>query len=209
MGTDRRAPRRARRSGQCHAALGWQETWPVGETAQFDPTSCAAAAEWTGRLQPAPGGQPPTVLERELLEHVHSVDRGEFLYDDVSGCAAVRRTDHMGEITVYAQVPQRISTLVPLSEVILSGDTVWIRASDGGLWLAPSLPGSGLSWGYSGGGPRALSALLNRLLDDITGEPISTYGVPPEGLEELIEATPQEGTTTYSRAQLLDARAAD
>ena len=35
---------------------------------------------------------------------------------------------------MYACVPQRISTLAPLSEVILSGDTVWIRTKDSGLW---------------------------------------------------------------------------
>lgn len=190
--------------------LRWDggKAWPVGEPAVFDPASCPAAAEWTARLRPAPAGQPPTVLERHLLENVKSVDHGELLYDDASGCAAVRRTDHLGEVTVYACVPQRISTLAPLSEVTLSGDTVWIRTSDGGLWLAPSLPGRGLSWGYSGNGPHTLAALLDRLLDDITGPPISTYhDDPPPGLESLMEATPQEGTTTYNRAQLLAARA--
>jgi len=118
----------------------------------------------------------------------------------------VRRTDHLGEVTVYACVPQRISTVAPLSEVILSDDTVWIRTSDGGLWLAPFLPGVGLSWGYSGGGPAALATLLDRLLDDITSPPVARYE-PPPGLESLIEATPQDGTTTYNRAQLLAARA--
>lgn len=183
------------------------KAWPVGETAEFDPASCPAAAEWTTRLRPAPAGQPPTVLERQLLEHVSSVDRGELFQDDASGCAAVRSTDHMGTVTVYACVPQRISTVDPLSEVTLSGDTVWIRTSDGSLWLAPSLPGHGLSWGYSGGGPHALAALLDRLLDDITSPPIAGYDDPPPGLESLIEATPQEGTTRYNRAQLLAARA--
>ena len=155
--------------------LAWDGggAWPVGQTAEFDPDSCSAATEWTARLRPVSAGQPPTVLERQLLENVSS-DRGELLYDEASGCAAVRRTDHLGEVTVYACVPQRISTVAPLSEVILSGNTVWIRTSDGGLWLAPFLPGRGLSWGYSGGGPHALAALLNRLLDDITGPPIAT-----------------------------------
>lgn len=114
------------------------------------------------RLRPAPAGQPPTVLERQLLANVSSADRGELLYDDASGCPAVHRTDHLGTITVYACVPQRISTVAPLSEVTLSsGYTVWIRTSDGGLWLAPSLPGRGLSWDTAAPGqppPR-----LNRL----------------------------------------------
>jgi hypothetical protein len=182
------------------------KAWPVGQTAQFDPASCPAAAEWTARLDSAPAGQPPTVLERHLLEYVHSVDRGELLHDEASGCAAVRRIDHMGKVTVYACVPQRISTLAPLAEVVLSDNTVWIRTSDGGLWLAPSLPGRGLSWGYRGGGPYALAALLDRLLDDITGPPVN-YEAPPPGLLSLIVATPQEGNTAYNRAQLLAARA--
>lgn len=191
------------------AVLRWDggRFWPVGEVEQFNPSSCPAAAEWTARLRPAPTGQPPTVLERHLLAQVRSIHRGELLYDDASGCPAVRRTDHMGKVTVSACVPQRISTLAPLSEVTLSTSTVWIRTSDSGLWLAPSLPGRGLSWGYSGGGPHALAMLLDRLLDDITSPPVSTYGDPPSGLESLIEATPQEGTTTYNRAQLLAARA--
>jgi hypothetical protein len=105
------------------AVLRWDggKAWPVGETARFDPASCPAAAEWTARLRPAPAGQPPTVLERQLLANVSSADRGELLYDDASGCPAVRRTDHLGTITVYACVPQRISTVAPLSEVTLSG----------------------------------------------------------------------------------------
>jgi hypothetical protein len=181
--------------------------WPVGEVAEFDLASCPAAGEWTSRLRPAPADQPPTALERQLLEQVRSVDKGELLYDDASGCPAVRRTDHSGKITMFACVPQRIGTLAPMSQVILSGSTVWIRTSDGGLWLAPSLPGRGLSWGYSGGGPHALTALLDRLLDDITSPPMSTYDDVPPGLESLIEATPQEGTTTYDRDQLLAARA--
>lgn len=96
----------------------------------------------------------------------------------------MRRTDHLGKITVYACVPQRISTVAPLSEVILSGDTVWIRTSDGGLWLAPSLPGRGLSWGYSGAGPNALALLLDRLLDEITGGTYRRvrYAAPGSGI---------------------------
>jgi hypothetical protein len=182
------------------------KAWPVGQAAEFDPASCPAAAEWTARLRPSPAGQPPTVLERQLLEHVTSVDTAELPYDDASGCAAVRRTDHMGKTTVYASVPQRIGTVAPLAEVILSDSTVWIRTGDGGLWLAPSLPGRGLSWGYSGGGPHALAALLDRLLDDITGPPVSGNESPPPGLLSLIKATPREDATVHARARLVAAR---
>jgi hypothetical protein len=40
-------------------------------------------------------------------------------------------------------------------------------AGDGNLWLAPEQGGTGLSWGYNGGGPTALAILLGLLLDDI------------------------------------------
>lgn len=68
------------------------EDWPAGETAQFHPDSCPAAAEWTARLRPAPADQPPTVLERQLLENVGSIDRGEPLRGGVRipGSAAHR-----------------------------------------------------------------------------------------------------------------------
>ena len=60
------------------AVLRWDggKAWPVGQTAQFDPDSCPAAAQWTAGLRPAPSVQPPTVLECQLLEHVSSIDRG-------------------------------------------------------------------------------------------------------------------------------------
>jgi hypothetical protein len=193
------------------AVLQWDggKAWPVGHTARFDPASSPAAAEWTARLSPAPAGQPPTVLERLLLEHATSVDRVvELLYDEVSGCPALRRVDHMGEMTLFTRVPQRISTVPPLAEVTLGGNTVWIRTADGRLWLAPELPGHGLSWRYSGSGPHALASLLDGLLDDITWPPVTGNETPPDGLFELIEATPQDETTTYKRAQLIAARAA-
>jgi hypothetical protein len=189
--------------------LRWDggQAWPTGDIAQFDPASSAAAAEWTAQLRAAATDQPPTVLERLLLEHASTADRVvELLYDDTSGCPALRRTDHMGETWVYARVPQRISTLAPLSEITLGGNTVWIRTDDHRLWLAPAVEGHGLSWGYSGGGPTALTALIDRLLDDVTSPPITRPGPLPEGLFALIRSTPQDGVTTYTRAQLLAAR---
>lgn len=189
--------------------LRWDggKAWPAGETAQFNPVSSPAAVEWTAQLRPASTDQPPTVLERLLLEHASTVDRVvELLYDETSGCPALRRTDHMGETTVYARVPQRISTLAPLSEVTLGGHTVWIRTADNRLWLAPAIAGHGLSWGYSGGGPTALAALLDRLLDDITSPPVTRYSRLSNGLFSLIRSTPKDDVTTYSRAQLLAAR---
>ncbi|HEY1823791.1 MAG TPA: hypothetical protein VGG83_28125 [Trebonia sp.] len=187
--------------------LQWDggRSWPAADVAQFDPVSSPAAAEWTERLRPAPVGQPPTVLERRLLEHIGSTDHGVLLYDDASGCSAVRRTDHLGKVTVFASVAQRISTVAPLSAVTLGGHTVWVHTEDGGIWLAPELPGHGLSWGYSGGGPVALAELLGNLLDDITSPAVSRKTEPDDGLYSLVENTPKDSVTTYSRAQLLAA----
>jgi hypothetical protein len=188
--------------------LAWDggSSWPAADVAQFDPVSSPTAAEWTQRLRPAPAGQPPTVLERRLLANIRSIDQAVLLYDEASGCSAVRRTDHLGKVTVFASVAQRISTVAPLSAVTLGGHTVWIHTEDRGIWIAPELPGHGLSWGYSGGGPFALAELLGNLLDDITSPAVSRKTEPDDGLYSLVVNTPQDSVTTYTRAQLLAAR---
>lgn len=188
--------------------LQWDggQSWPAADVAEFDPVSSPAAAEWTERLRPAPADQPPTVLERRLLENIRSIDQGVLLYDDASGRSAVRRTDHLGKVTVYASVAQRISIVAPLSAVTLGGHTVWVHTEDGGIWLAPELPGHGLSWGYHGGGPTALAGLLGNLLHDITSPAVSRKTEPDDGLYSLVVNTLKDSVTTYSRAQLLAAR---
>lgn len=60
--------------------------------------------------------------------------------------------------------------------------------------------------GYSGGGPVALAELLGNLLDDITSPAVSRKTEPDDGLYSLVENTPKDSVTTYSRAQLLAAR---
>jgi hypothetical protein len=53
-----------------------------------------------------------------------------------------------------------------------------------------------------------LAALLNRLLDDIIAPQVDTYTFerPPPGLLRLIQSTPQDTSTTYTREQLEIAR---
>jgi hypothetical protein len=95
----------------------------------------------------------------------------------------------------------------PLAAVTLSSEAVWVHTTDDQLWLAPQLPGHGLSWGYSGGGPWTLALLVHHLLDDITAPAVDdTTGPPPDGLLELIEAAPQDQVTHLSRDQLEAAR---
>jgi hypothetical protein len=109
---------------------------------------------------------------------------------------------------VTAACVQRLPTVSPLAEVILSHGAVWIRTEDGGLYLAPNVSGVGLSWGYGGGGPAALANLLDKLLDDITAPAVRDYGKPPAGLRRLIQSTLQDDDPIrYTRNQLLAARA--
>ena len=69
--------------------------------------------------------------------------------------------------------------------------SVWIHTEEGGIWLAPELPGHGLSWGYHGGGPVALAELLGHLLDDITSPAVSRRTEPDDGLYSLVVNTPR------------------
>lgn len=181
--------------------------WPVGAAVQFNPDTSNIAAEWTARLVAAPREQSPTVLERWILGLGESADSEVLLHDEATGAPAVLRTHARGERVVFAAAPQRISTEARLEELILSEHTVWIRTADRKLWLAPHVTGRGLSWGYSGGGPAALTNLVDQLLDDITARAVMDYGRPPKGLRQLIEGAPKDGTTVYTRGQLLAARA--
>ncbi|MFI8998648.1 hypothetical protein [Streptomyces sp. NPDC053542] len=70
-------------------------------------------------------------------------------------------------------------------------------------------------WGYLGTGCHNLAQLLDILLQDILLQDISAPAAgpgapePPRGLFELLCTTPQDGSTTCTRAQLPAARAAD
>jgi len=181
--------------------------WPASSVAEVVPGECQPAVEWAVRLVAAPTDQSPTVLERELLEHVSEVDIGTLLHDPATGLPAVHRVDHMGEERIFAAVPQRLPTTALLHSVTLCGSTVWIRTANGGLFIAPEHPSFGVSWGYTGSGPISLAILLDRLLDDITAKPVERVeSEPPAGLRKLIETTSREGSTTYSREQLDAAR---
>jgi hypothetical protein len=53
-------------------------------------------------------------------------------------------------------------------------------------------------------GPTALATLVSRLLKDITAQAVDDpkHMTTPRGLLRLIQGTPQEGSTTYTRQQL-------
>ncbi|WP_370424231.1 hypothetical protein AB8O64_36355 (plasmid) [Streptomyces sp. QH1-20] len=192
------------------------DDWHAGELVHVRPTVCQIAAEWAARLKPAPTGQPPTVLEHDLLANVNTTtlfhDPGTLL---PAALDAGTDGDEDDPDALHTLVPQRLPTTGQLEKVHLSDDNVWIRtAADpesglpAGLWLAPQRPGAGLGYGYSGGGPHTLAQLLDQLLDDIT-TPAVDHGrpQPPDGLFHLISTAPQDRASTFTRAQLLAARA--
>lgn len=74
------------------------------------------------------------------------------LHDPATGLTAVAHTDPDDEqqTTVLAAPPQRLPTTAPLKSATFSDGAVWIRTEEGGLWLAPELSATGLSWGYNG-----------------------------------------------------------
>ncbi|RLU82522.1 hypothetical protein CTZ27_29780 [Streptomyces griseocarneus] len=212
----------ARRDTLAHRAAQtvWRwdggDDWHAGATVHARPTMCAIAAEWAERLVPAPTGQPPTVLERDLL---HGVNTSLLLHDPDTQLPAAINTGTDGDEddpdTLHTLVPQRLPTTGRLEKVHFSDHNVWVRtAADpesgipAGLWPAPHRPGAGLGYGYSGGGPHTLAELLNQLLDDIT-TPALDHGhpQPPDGLFHLVSTAPTDQPATYTRAQLLASRA--
>jgi hypothetical protein len=181
--------------------------WPTGGLAKVYPQRRSTAAAWAARLAPSTNKK-PTVLEQHLLASVDAEDhRGRLLVDPRTGLPAIHCENHSEGKYIATQIPYRLPTTAPMTSVILSDEIVWIATEDHGLWLAPECPGVGLNWGYGGSGPYALALLLDRLLDDITAQPICDYqSRPPAGLHRLIEHTPQDGSTTYKRKQLEQAR---
>ncbi|WP_414170888.1 hypothetical protein ACMATS_37810 (plasmid) [Streptoverticillium reticulum] len=185
------------------------EDWPTGAFVEVRPAQCATAAEWAARLTEAPSGRQPTVLDKGLLDEAD--DDAQLLYDPATDLPAVFRKGIDGDEeypdNIVTSVPQRIPTDARLESVTFSGEVVWVRTGDGGLWLAPQLSDNGINYGYSGGGAITLAQLLDRLLDDITAPAVDHHAPePPKGLMELVSTAPEE-TTTYTRAQLLAARA--
>ncbi|WP_125264459.1 hypothetical protein [Streptomyces alboflavus] len=182
------------------------QDWHTGAPVSARPSSCPTAREWATRLQPADRDQYPSVLEKMLLGTAPDASPKDLLTDPVTGIPAVRSHESEREIATFAL--QRLPTNSPLAALTVSSHMVWIRTLDDTLWFAPERPGYGVSWGYPGTGCHALAELLDALLNDISA-PAMTTGAPeaPRGLLELLTSTPQDGSTTYTRDQLLAARA--
>lgn len=180
--------------------------WHTGALVSARPSSCPTAREWATRLLPADRAQHPSVLEKILLGTAPDASTANLQTDPVTGIPAVRSPESERETATFAV--QRLPTNSPLAALTLSSHTVWIRTQDDTLWFAPERPGCGVSWGYPGTGCHTLAELLDALLADISAPPMTSGGPEaPPGLLELLASTPQDGSTTYTRAQLLAARA--
>ncbi|MFJ2627655.1 hypothetical protein ACIO6T_30715 [Streptomyces sp. NPDC087532] len=181
--------------------------WHTGAVTSVRPAACDTAREWSKRLVPAPE-QPPTVLENVLLDNGPKADADVLLHDPVAAVLVPHQAPGARNNELHTYTLQRLPTHSPLAALILSAGICWIRTQDGALWLAPERNDWGIGFGCSGNGCHTLARLVDVLLDDITA-PAVRSGDPaaPHTLFELLRHTPSGGTTTYTRAQLLAARA--
>ncbi|TLS45654.1 hypothetical protein FE633_12815 [Streptomyces montanus] len=184
------------------------QDWHTGAVTSVYPSSCTTAQEWAQRLVPAASGHPPTVLEKVLLDNGRDTDTDVLLHDPVAGIPVLHRAPRTRNANLFTYALQRLPTRSQLAALILSSSTCWIRTQDDTLWFAPEREGWGVGFGYSGNGCQTLARLVDVLLDDISAPAAHPQDpAAPRGLFELLRDTPRDGTTTYTRAQLLAARA--
>ncbi|WP_205327632.1 hypothetical protein [Glycomyces sp. YM15] len=169
-------------------------TMPYAAFTSVDPRQNQWAAEWFARLEPSSWKAAHVLFEEWPIQ--------QYLVDPASGAVAAEDSRKI----IRTLVPAAIPTMASLDSVILSGgDTgVWIRDTDGQLWIAPELAGDGVAWGYGGGGPFTLAVTLGRLLDDMASRP-QLHGKPNPGLHELCQFPWPDGTV-LSRRDLEAAR---
>ncbi|WP_328373782.1 hypothetical protein OG800_50920 (plasmid) [Streptomyces sp. NBC_00445] len=118
----------------------------------------------------------------------------------------LHRAPDTGATDLFTYTLQRLPTHSPLAALVLSAGICWIRTEDQTLWLAPEREGWGIGYGYSGNGCLALARLVDVLLDDISAPAVRPDDpAAPHALFELLRDAPD--TATYTRAQLLAARA--
>ncbi|WP_328512931.1 hypothetical protein OHB25_58960 [Streptomyces mirabilis] len=182
------------------------QDWHTGAVTSVSPGACTIAHEWAQRLEPADAHQPPTVLEKGLLDSGRDADTDVLLHDPVAGIPVLHSAPGTRRARLFTYTLQRLPTSSPLAALVLSHGVSWIRTQDGTLWLAPERDGWGIGFGYSGNGCLTLARLVDVLLEDISAPAVRPDD--PEarrGLSDLLRRTPTDGTTAYTREQLLAA----
>lgn len=175
------------------AVCAWgaeDRTLPNPALATIDAAADPWAPAWASRLEPGtPKAAYAVFNDRDMHEH---------LVDPATGAVCVRDGDGI----LHASVPSSIPSYGALDSVMFAGDhhTIWVKDSDGAIWLAPALANDGITWGYSGGGPWALAVTLGRLLEDLTAKPV-IGGTPAAGLKAMCEHAWPDGTV-LTRADL-------
>lgn len=178
--------------------------WHTGAVTELDPDTCSTAREWAARLTHAPRDQPPTVLEKLLLDNGNDPERDVLLHDPVAGTPVLHRQPDTPHADMLTFSLQRLPTRSSLATLTLSNGNAWVRTDDGTLWLAPERDGYGIGYGYSGTGCLTLARLVDALLDDISAPAAAPDDTPaPRGLFALLQ---KSDDTTYTRAQLIAAR---
>ncbi|MGI5330919.1 helix-turn-helix transcriptional regulator [Actinomadura nitritigenes] len=181
--------------------------FPFSVTTRLRLEHSPEARAWKQRLQRVEDGATDQPIEPTAAMIRLARDARAYFTDPATDLPAAFDLDGV----LRAAVPQRLPATTPLAEVILRDRKVWIRTADRALYLAPEQSGCGLSWGYSGSGPVTLAHLLDLLLDDINAT--APHHVPssedpvPEGLMKLTANTPRDEGATYTRGELLAARA--
>ncbi|MER6059465.1 hypothetical protein [Streptomyces albidoflavus] len=178
--------------------------WHTGAVTELDPDTCSTAREWAARLTHTPRDQPPTVLEKLLLDNGNDPERDVLLHDPVTGTPVLHREPGTRRAGMLSFNLQRLPTRSQLATLTLSNGNAWVRTDDGTLWLAPERDGYGIGYGYSGTGCLTLARLVDALLDDISAPAAAPDDTEaPRGLFALLS---NSGDTTYTRAQLIAAR---
>ncbi|MFE1612983.1 hypothetical protein ACFW7P_30100 [Streptomyces albidoflavus] len=180
--------------------------WHTGAVTKLDPRTCSTAREWAARLTRARRDQPPTVLEKLLLNNGNDPERDVLLHDPVTGTPVLHLEPGTRRAGMLSFNLQRLPTRSPLATLTLSNGTTWVRTDDGILWLAPERDDYGIGYGYAGTGCFTLARLIESLLDDITA-PAVAPGSPGEPTRGLFALLRNSDDTTYTRAQLIAARA--
>uniref|UniRef100_UPI003F49431B hypothetical protein n=1 Tax=Actinokineospora sp. CA-119265 TaxID=3239890 RepID=UPI003F49431B len=184
----------------------WSATkwFPFAHVARLPVDECAVLEEWTTQLRQVPVRADDTRFGYFMSTYYPRVSR--WFIDPVTDAPVVEVFDARGKVEEFVTLlPRRLPLTSPLAAVTVDhdGHFLWVRTADGILCPAPG-GHYGVAWGYQGSG---IGPLIERLLDDITTEPIDHWVDPSPNELTHLTLDPVPNGTTYTRAQLETARA--